>query len=93
MRNLSIPVLLPAPPRQLSTAEMSPSERRAALARLAILLIKAAGVAAGERDDDERRSPAGYGAQTQSRGLYPAVHPGLGSNQSREPAPEVRAPR
>jgi hypothetical protein len=33
---------------------MSPSERRAALARLASLLLEAAGVAAGERDDDER---------------------------------------
>jgi hypothetical protein len=33
---------------------MSPSERRTALARLASLLLEAAGVAAGECDDDER---------------------------------------
>jgi hypothetical protein len=33
---------------------MSPSERRTALAQLASLLTEAAGVAAGERDDDER---------------------------------------
>jgi len=33
---------------------MSPSERRTALARLATLLMEAAGVAAGERDNDER---------------------------------------
>ena len=33
---------------------MSPSERSTTLARLASLLLEAAGVAAGERDDDER---------------------------------------
>ncbi len=33
---------------------MSPSERSTALARLASLLSEAAGVAVGERDDDER---------------------------------------
>ena len=33
---------------------MSPSERRTALARLTRLLLEAAGVAAEERDDDER---------------------------------------
>jgi hypothetical protein len=33
---------------------MSSSERSTALARLASLLLDAAGVAAGERDDDER---------------------------------------
>ena len=33
---------------------MSPSERSTALARLASLLLEAAGVAAGERDDDKR---------------------------------------
>ena len=33
---------------------MSPAERGTALARLASLLLEAAGVAAGERDDDER---------------------------------------
>jgi hypothetical protein len=33
---------------------MSPSERSTALAQPASLLLKAAGVAAGERDDDER---------------------------------------
>jgi hypothetical protein len=32
---------------------MSPSERSAVLARLASLLLEAAGVAAGEKDDDE----------------------------------------
>jgi hypothetical protein len=33
---------------------MSPSERSTVLARLTRLLLKAAGVAVGERDDDER---------------------------------------
>jgi hypothetical protein len=33
---------------------MNPSERRTALAQLTILLMEAAGVAAGERSDDER---------------------------------------
>jgi hypothetical protein len=33
---------------------MSPSERRIALSRLASLLLQAGGVAAGERDDDDR---------------------------------------
>ncbi len=61
MRNLPIPALPSKPPRQLSMAldsvrlrGMSPSERRTALARLATLLMEAAGVAAGERDNDER---------------------------------------
>ena len=61
MRNLPTPALPSAAPRQLSMPfdsrrlrGMSPSERRTALARLASLLLEAAGVAAGERDDDER---------------------------------------
>ncbi len=61
MRNPPARTLLSIPPRQLSMAldsgrlrGMSPSERKTALARLASLLLKAAGVAAGERDDDER---------------------------------------
>ena len=33
---------------------ISPSDRRTALARLARLLLEAAGVAVEERDDDER---------------------------------------
>jgi hypothetical protein len=33
---------------------MSPAERRTALSRLARLLLEAAGVTAGERDDDKR---------------------------------------
>jgi hypothetical protein len=33
---------------------MDPSERATAVAQLARLLMEAAGVAAGERDDDER---------------------------------------
>jgi hypothetical protein len=33
---------------------MSPAERRTALARLASLLLAAAGASAEERDDDER---------------------------------------
>ena len=60
MRNLPTPAL-PSAPRQLSMAldsvrlrGMSPSERRTVLARLAGLLLEAAGVAVGERDDDER---------------------------------------
>ncbi len=54
----------PAPrsvPRQLSIAfnfiqlpGMNPPERAKAIACLAILLMQAAGVATGERDDDER---------------------------------------
>jgi hypothetical protein len=54
--------LLPTPaPRQLSMAldsarlrGMSPAERGMVLARLASLLLEAAGVAAEERDDDRR---------------------------------------
>ena len=48
-------------PRQLSMAldsarlrGMGPAERRIVLARLASLLLEAAGVAAEERDDDRR---------------------------------------
>jgi hypothetical protein len=33
---------------------MSPSEHRTVLAQLATLLMEAAGIAAGERGDDER---------------------------------------
>jgi hypothetical protein len=61
MSNLPVPALPPNPPRQLSMAldsvslrGMSPSERRTALARLASLLMEAAGVAAEESDNDER---------------------------------------
>jgi hypothetical protein len=59
--------ILPAPavpspaPHQLSIAYdsaklrgMTSAERRIALARLASLLLEAANVAAGERDDDKR---------------------------------------
>jgi hypothetical protein len=53
-------VPLPAP-QQLSIAfdsarlrGMAPTQRRIALARLASLLLAAANVAAGERDDDDR---------------------------------------
>ena len=34
--------------------EMTPADRAAAVAQLAILLMEAAGVAAGEHDDDKR---------------------------------------
>ena len=61
MRNLPVPARPPSHPRQLSMAldsvsvrGMSPSERRTALARLATLLMEAAGVAVEERDNDER---------------------------------------
>jgi len=61
MRNLPLPALPSKPPRQLSMTldsvslrGMSPSERRTALARLATLLMEAAGVAVEERDNDER---------------------------------------
>lgn len=61
MRRLPRPPLPSATPRQLSMLfdgvrlrGMSPSERRTLLARLASLLLEAAGVAAGERADDER---------------------------------------
>jgi hypothetical protein len=61
MRSLPTPALPPAAPHQLSIPfetgrlrGMSPSERSTALIRLASLLLEAAGVAAGEHDDDER---------------------------------------
>ena len=61
MRNLPLSALPSKPPRQLSMAldsvslrGISPSERRTALARLATLLMEAAGVAVEERDNDER---------------------------------------
>ena len=54
-------VPLPAAPRQLSILfdpgkleGISDSDRRMALARLSRLLLEATGVAAEERDDDER---------------------------------------
>ncbi len=60
MRSLPTPAL-PAAPRQLSIPfdsgrlrGISPSDRRTALARLTRLLLEAAGIAAEERDDDER---------------------------------------
>jgi hypothetical protein len=61
MKNLPTPALPSKPPRQLTMAldsvsvqGMSPCEHRTALAQLATLLMEAAGIAAGERDDDER---------------------------------------
>ena len=52
---------LSAPPRQLSIPfdsarlrGMTPADRRISLARLASLLLEAAGVAAGESNDGER---------------------------------------
>ncbi len=61
MRSPPISALPPTAPRQLSRPfdsvrlrGMSPSERRIALARLASLLLEAADVAAGKRDDGER---------------------------------------
>jgi hypothetical protein len=61
MRSPPTPALPPAASRQLSMPfdsgrlrGMSPSERRIALSRLASLLLEAGGVAAGERDDDDR---------------------------------------
>ena len=60
MRKRPAPTQSSTVPRQLSTVldsvrlrNMSPSERSAVLARLASLLLEAAGVAAGEHDDDE----------------------------------------
>jgi hypothetical protein len=61
MRNLPAPVPPATAPRQLSMAldsvrlrGMSHPERRALLARLAGLLLEAAGIALQEHDDDER---------------------------------------
>ena len=61
MRNLPAWAQLVTVPRQLSMAldsvrlrDMSPSERRAVLDRLAGLLLEAGGDAAREHDDDER---------------------------------------
>jgi hypothetical protein len=60
MRSLPSPPL-PAAPRQLSIPfdsgrlrGISASDRQTVLARLTRLLLEAAGVAAEERDDDER---------------------------------------
>ncbi len=60
-RRLPTPTLPAAAPRQLSISfdsgrlrGINSSERRTALARLARLLLEAAGVVAEERDDDER---------------------------------------
>jgi len=60
MRNLPLPALPSTRPRQLSMAldsarlrGISPSERRTALAQLALILMEAAGVVTGERSDDE----------------------------------------
>jgi hypothetical protein len=60
MRSLPTPAL-PVASRQLSIPfdsgklrGISPSDRRTALVRLTRLLLEAAGVAAEERDDDER---------------------------------------
>jgi hypothetical protein len=58
----SLPTPLPSsPPRQLNIpfdsgrlVGMGSSERSTVLARLASLLMEAAGIAAGEHDDDER---------------------------------------
>ena len=61
MRDLLAPALLSAVPRQLSIPfdsarlrGLTASERRIAIARLTSLLLEAADVAAGERDDDRR---------------------------------------
>ena len=61
MRSPPTPALPSAAPHQLSMPfdserlrGIGPSERRTALARLTRLLLEAAGVAVGERDDDER---------------------------------------
>ena len=61
MANLPKPAPPSTTPRQLSMAlvslrlrGMSAAERAAAVARLANLLMEAADVAAGERDDDRR---------------------------------------
>lgn len=62
MKNLPLPALPSSTrPRQLSMAldsaslrGISPSERRTALAQLALILMEAAGVETGERSDDER---------------------------------------
>ena len=61
MKNSPAPTVLSATPRQLSIPfdsaklrGMSPSERRAAVTRLASVLLEAANVAAEEADDDQR---------------------------------------
>ena len=61
MKTPPTPMLLSAAPRQLCIPfdsarlrGMSPAERRISLARLASLLLEAAGVTVGESDDGER---------------------------------------
>ena len=61
MKNSPAPTVLSVAPRQLSIPfdsaklrGMSPSERRAAVTRLASVLSEAANVAAEEGDDDQR---------------------------------------
>ena len=61
MKTPATPMPLSAAPQQLCIPldsarlrGMTPAERRISLARLASLLLEAAGVAAGESDDGER---------------------------------------
>jgi hypothetical protein len=61
MKNSPVPTLLSTAPRQLSIPfdsatlrGMSPSERRAAVTRLASILLEAANVAVEEGDDEQR---------------------------------------
>ena len=61
MKSRPTSMLLSAAPRQLSMPfdsarlrGMTPAERRISLARLASLLLEAAGITAGESDDGER---------------------------------------
>ena len=61
MKNSPAPTVLSAAPRQLSIPfdsatlrGMSPSERRAAVTRLASVLLEAANVAAEEGNDNQR---------------------------------------
>jgi hypothetical protein len=51
---LSAPRQLSMPFDSASLRGMSPAERRISLARLASLLLEAAGITAGESDDGER---------------------------------------
>ena len=70
---------------------MSPFEHSTVLARLASLLLEAAGVAAGKCDDNEHRPAARCGAEAQGGSRYSAVHRGAGPEQSRESATPIRA--
>ena len=72
---------------------ISPSDRRTALTRLTRLLLEAAGVATRSVTMTSADLLPAAVLEAQGGGLCSAVHPGPGSEQSREPTTAVRARR